>query len=158
VEGRFIRPVDRDGAKITRIGAVAVAIEPQVAPAALLLPIEEALDRRARDDRQRHPLPDVSRIALPRAQKVGAPSTGPFALRTEHVTVNHQRLLVAKQPGEVGRPIFALKLVVSGHLSALGQRPALRGDTLDMATKFDFLHEQRGAGGAIFDAFIGYSR
>ena len=134
VQRRLVRSVGRDGAKITRISAVDVAEEAKVPPAALLLPRDQALDRRARDDGKRHPLPDVGGVALPGAQKIRAHGTGALALRSEHIAVDHERPLVAEQPGEIDRAILALEAVVTDHRAAGGQRPPLRGDALDMTS------------------------
>ena len=100
---------------------------------------------------------DVGRIALPGAQEIGAHRTGPLALRPEHVAVDRERLLVAEQPGEIGRAVLALETVVADHRAAGRQRPPLGGDALDMTAQLDLLGEQRGAGGAILGAFVGDS-
>jgi len=157
VEGRDFGAIWQEAEIIARIGAVEIAIEAKVAPAALLFPGDQALEWRARDDGERDPLADVGRIALPCAQCIGAHRARTRALGPEHVAIDAEGLLVAEQPGEIGRAVFAFKAVVADHRAARRQRAALGGDALDMATQFDLLGEQRGAGGAIFGAFIGDS-
>ena len=157
VEGRDFGAVGQEAVIVPRIGAVEIAVEAKVAPAALLFPGDQALDRRARDDGERDPLADVGRIALPCAQRIGAHRARTRALRPEHVAVDAEGLLVAEQPGEIGRAVFAFEAVVADHRAARRQRAPLGGDALDMTTQFDLLGEQRGAGGAILGAFIGDS-
>jgi hypothetical protein len=79
------------------------------------------------------------------------------ALRPENVAIDGEGLLVAEQPGEVARAVFALEAIIAGHRAARRQRPALRRDALDMTAQFNLLGEQRGAGGAILGAFVGDS-
>ncbi len=157
VEGRDFGAVGQETEIIARIGAVEIAEEAKVAPAALTSPRDQALDRRARDDRKRDPLADVGRIALPRAQRVGAHRAGAGALGPEHVAVDCEGLLVAEQTGEIDRAVFALEAVVADHRAAGRQRPPLGGHALDMTAQRDLLREKGGAGGAILGAFVGDS-
>ena len=157
VEGRDLGAVRQDGEIVARIGAVEIAVEAEVAPAALLFPGDQALDRRARDDGERDLLRDVGRIALPGAEDIGAHRAGVRPLRPEHVGVNGKGLLVAEQSGEIRRAILTLKAIVADDRTARRQRPALRRDALDMTAQFDLLGEQRPARGAILSAFVGDS-
>ena len=150
-------PFGRIAEIVARIGAVEVAEETEVPPAALAFPGDQALDRRAGDDRKRDALADVGCIALPGAEGVGAHRARARALRPEHVAVDHQRLLVAEEAGEVGRAVLALEAIVADDRAARRQRPALRRDALDVTAQLDLLGEQRRAGGAILGAFVGYS-
>ena len=79
-------------------------------------------------------------------------------MRSEHIAVDHERLLVAEQPGEIDRAVLALKPIVADHRGAWRQRPPLRRDALDMTSQFDFLGQKSGAGGTVFGAFVGDSR
>src|SRR5208282_882385 len=137
VEGRDFGAVGQDAEIIARIGAVEIAEEAKVAPAALLFPGDQALDRRARDDGKREPLADVGRIARPRAQCIGAHRARTRALGPEHVAVDGERLLVAEQSGEIGRAVFAFKAVVADNRAAGRQRPPLSRNALDMTAQLD---------------------
>ena len=83
-------------------------------PAALLLERDEPLDRRARHDCERDALLDVRRLAVPGGEQRRAHGAGPLALRPEHVAVDDELLLVAEQPGEIGRAVLAIEAVFLG--------------------------------------------
>src|SRR6476469_4163520 len=121
-------------------------------PAALALERLEPLDRRPRHDGERDALPDIRYLAVPCRQQRRAHRTRPLALRTEHVAVDDEGILVAKQAGERDRAAFAFERVVLGDLAARRQCAALLGDAFDVAAQFDFLGQQRLAGAAVFGA------
>jgi hypothetical protein len=104
-----IQSAVRAAAVVAREGVGESAGEPQVLPAPLALHRRQPLQRRARDHHQRHPLGDVVGVAVPGVQQVGAHRARPLPLGTEHVVVDHQRLLIAEQAGEVAWAVSVSK-------------------------------------------------
>ena len=155
VEGRDVRAVRQNAVIVAGVVAVKVAVEFQVLPPALPLPVQEPLDRRAGDHRERDALRDVGGIALEGTEKVGAHRARPLPLRPEHEAVDGERLLVAEQLREAQRPVFALEPVVADHLAAGRQGAPHRGDPLEMAAELDLLDKQRCPRGAVFGALVG---
>src|SRR4051794_8880483 len=110
-------------------------------PAALLLESHEPLDRRTSDHRERGTLLNIERFAIPRTEQRSAHRTRPFALRTEHVAVGHERLLVGEQFLECHWPALALETILLGDLTARRQGPTLFRDALEMSSEFDLFGE-----------------
>src|SRR5947207_14790375 len=108
-------------------------------PAALALEGNQPLDRRTRDHRQRDSLGNVRYFAVPSAEQRGAHRTRLFALWTEHIIVDDQGILAAKQTGEINRTVLANERVGLFDLAARRQRAAQLGHPFDMAAKFDLL-------------------
>src|SRR5438067_3162801 len=157
-ERRVIAPVLGQRMIIAAELAREVLIQRQIMPAALALEGLEPLDWRARHHRERDALLNVRHLAIPRAQQRRAHRARPLALRTEHVTVDHERILVAEQIGERCRSLFALESIILFDLAARRQPAALLGDALDMAAKLDLLSQQRFARTAIFGALVGIAK
>src|SRR4029077_18624826 len=128
-----LRTIRQDAEIVARIGPVEIAVELEVAPAALALPFYQALYWRTGDHRKRNALVDVSRIALPGAERIGAHRAWAGALRTKHVAVDGERLLVAEHPAEIDRASLAFEAIVANDQSTGRQRASLSGDALDVA-------------------------
>ncbi|MEJ0066038.1 MAG: hypothetical protein WDM85_11965 [Caulobacteraceae bacterium] len=131
---------------------VEVAHQAQVLPAALPLPGQQPLQRRARHDHQRHFLADVVGVAVPGVEQIGAHRARPLALRAEHIAVGDQGLLVAEQAGQVGFTVLGHEAIAVRHRGARRQGAALSGDSLDVAAQLDLLGQQSDAGDAVFSA------
>jgi len=87
-------------------------------------------------------------------QHVGAHRARPFALRSEHVAVGDQGLLVAEQAGEVRDAVLGHEPVVADHLATRRQGAALGGDARKVAAQLDLLGQQSGPGGAVLGALV----
>src|SRR4029077_19462998 len=112
--------VRQDTKVVTGKGPIEIGVEPQIVPAAFVLPGNETADGGARDDEQRDPLADVGGITLPSAQQIRAHGTRALALRSEHVAIDDQSLLIAEQPREIGEAVLAFEAVIADHRAAGG--------------------------------------
>ncbi len=74
-----------------------------------------------------------------------------FVLRAEHEAVGDDRVMTPEQFGQFHTAARTLELIVL-RKAARRQRPALRGDPLDLLAQRDFLPKQRIACRAIFRA------
>src|SRR6185369_3946030 len=97
---------------------------------------------------------DVGRFAVPGREQRRTHRARLLALRSIHITVDRQRLLVPEQIVEGDRAVLAFERVSPGHLAAGRQGATLLRHTLDVATELDFLGEERVARMTIFVAFV----
>src|SRR6202011_1003703 len=72
-----------------------------------------------------------------------------------HVVVDHQRLLIAEQAGEVTWAVFGLETIVTGNRTSRWQRPAHRRHPLDLSAELELLCEQRLSRRPVLDALVG---
>ena len=98
---------------------------------------------------------DIGQLGVPGAHERRAHRAQFFALRSEHVAVDDQRLLVAEQIRESDLAALAVELVLFRHLAARRQRAAQFRDAFDVTAQFDLLSQELRACAAILRAFVG---
>src|ERR1700726_2385571 len=154
VETRIVAALGAQRVIVTAELARRVGIEFQAMPAAFFLEGDQPLDRRARDHRQCDALLDVARLAVPRAEERGAHRARPFALRPEHIAVEHERLLVAEKIGKTDGSALTVEPVILRYLSPRGERPPPFCPPLDVPPESDSLCHHRIAPPPIFLALV----
>jgi len=89
---------------------------------------------------------------------VGCCDDSPNRHATAHYrAARHPVIEGYEQPGEIDRAVLALEPIIADHLAARRQRPALGGDTFQVAAQLDLLGEKRRARRPVLGALIGES-
>jgi hypothetical protein len=68
--------------------------------------------------------------------------------------VDHQRLPIAEQAGEVAWAVLGLETIVTSNGTSRWQRPAHRRHPLDVAAELELLGEQRLSRPPVLDALV----